>query len=105
MDMEEDMDMDMDKEEMSEEAMAEMLACIVPEDASVETLTCFTDMQAAIMDAKAAVKAAYEEAMNAQIMAMWPECAADITMEDFKFDMETCQDEAKEEMKADDEDE
>merc|ERR1719454_586641 len=90
MDMEDDMDMD--KEEMSE-------------DASVETVTCLTDMQAAIMDAKAAVKAAYEEAMNAQIMAMWPECAADITMEDFKFDMETCQDEAKEEMKADDEDE
>merc|ERR1712203_1326501 len=107
MDMEDDMDMDMDmdKEEMSEEAMAEMMACMIPEDASVETVTCLTDMQAAIMDAKAAVKAAYEEAMNAQIMAMWPECAADITMEDFKFDMETCQDEAKEEMKADDEDE
>merc|ERR1719220_2296393 len=94
-----------DKKEMSEEAMAEMMACMIPEDASVETVTCLTDMQAAIMDAKAAVKAAYEEAMNAQIMAMWPECAADITMEDFKFDMETCQDEAKEEMKADDEDE
>merc|ERR1712088_1078891 len=94
MDMEDDMDMD--KEEMSEEAMAEMMACMIPEDASVETVTCLTDMQAAIMDAKAAVKAAYEEAMNAQIMAMWPECAADITMEDFKFDMETCQDEAKE---------
>jgi len=107
MDMEEDMDMDMDmdKEEMSEEAKAEMMACMIPEDASVETVTCFTDMQAAIMDAKAAVKAAYEEAMNAQIMAMWPECAADISLEEFKFDMETCQDEAKEEMKADDEDE
>merc|ERR1712088_446198 len=58
MDMEDDMDMDMDmdKEEMSEEAMAEMMACMIPEDASVETVTCFTDMQAAIMDAKAAVK-------------------------------------------------
>merc|ERR1719220_1557098 len=68
----EDMEM-----ELSEEAQAEMMACFVPEDASDETFTCFTEMHTAIMDAKAAVKAAYEEAMNAEVMAMWPECAAD----------------------------
>merc|ERR1719454_2590576 len=101
--MYDDESMDMDKEQMSEEAQAEMMACMIPEDADVTTVTCFMDMQTAIMDAKAAVKAAYEEAMNAQVMAMWPECAAEIALDIYKVDMDSCKAQAKEAMKADDE--